>query len=322
MTSKERVIKTIKGEKTDRMPLYGWVFLNLEEEINKEFGSVAAFEDKYEFDATHILVGVPTPYPAEECQRIHEGKGELTPSEYLDIKLKDVDDETAYEEMKKQISHHKERDRFIYVQTPGFFECHNDPFKFQNHLMYLLIYKEELHEVYARQAEWTKKFAYNCLDLGVDMIHVSDDWGSQESLLFSPETWWEMMFPYHKIVIDAVKKRDGFVSLHSDGNVTEILDGIVKLGYDVVHPYQESANMSLDLYNEKYADYFAIMGGLDVQSTVGFNKYTFLQSEIKRVVSTMKKRGMILCTSHFIQDHCSIEELELTFDTAYKLIRE
>ena len=31
--------------------------------------------------------------------------------------------------------------------------------------------------------------------------------------------------------------------------------------------------------------------------------------------------GLLYCTSHFVQDHCSIEELTFAFDTAYELCR-
>ena len=49
MTSRERVFKAIKGEKTDRTPIYGWVRENLKDEISEQYGSVEAFEDNYEF---------------------------------------------------------------------------------------------------------------------------------------------------------------------------------------------------------------------------------------------------------------------------------
>ena len=32
-------------------------------------------------------------------------------------------------------------------------------------------------------------------------------------------------------------------------------------------------------------------------------------------------RGLLFCTTHYIQDHCSMDELELAFDTAYRLSR-
>ena len=46
-----------------------------------------------------------------------------------------------------------------------------------------------------------------------------------------------LMYPYHKITCDAVRERGGYLSLHSDGNVTQVLDGIVELGYNVLHPF-------------------------------------------------------------------------------------
>ena len=45
MLPRERVIKVINHEKPDRVPVYGWVSANLGDIINKEFGSVANFED-------------------------------------------------------------------------------------------------------------------------------------------------------------------------------------------------------------------------------------------------------------------------------------
>ena len=50
MTSKELVIKTMRGENPGKTPVYGWVAANLSQQITDEFGSVANFEDKYNFD--------------------------------------------------------------------------------------------------------------------------------------------------------------------------------------------------------------------------------------------------------------------------------
>ena len=80
--------------------------------------------------------------------------------------------------------------------------------------------------------------------------------------MFSPNVWWELMFPYHKITCDAVKQSGAFVSVHSDGNVLSILDGLVELGDDVVHPYQQAAGMDDGEYFETYADGLTTRGGL------------------------------------------------------------
>lgn len=321
MTSRERVIAVIERQRPDRIPVYGWVRANLEEQISAAFGSVDAFEDHYEFDFAHLFGAPPRYAKAALAPFVAEGR-QPTPVELLEIPMADPDDEQAYDDLRKQVSHHKEeRGRFVYVQTPGIFEANNGPFGIENHLMYLALYESDLHEVYRRQAEWNRTFALNCLDLGIDMIHVSDDWGAQTGLMFSPDMWRSMIYPYHKMTCDAVKKRGGYLSLHSDGNVTQVLDGVVELGYNVVHPYQVSAGMDYGLYFEKYAENFTIMGGLDVQTAIGFGNFDRLKSDIEHIIKAFSERGMLFCTSHFVQDHCSIEELTFAYDLIYDLVR-
>jgi len=208
------------------------------------------------------------------------------------------------------------------MQTPGFFECFNDAFGIQNHLMYLLMYREEMAELYRRHADWIIRCADNSIDLGVDMIHISDDWGSQKDLMFSPELWYELIYPNMKKVVDHVHSRGVFVSLHSDGCVAKVADGIAELGFDLIHPWQENAGMSYGLYQEKYADKFAILGGICVQSAIGLLPQSELEQEIRRVFRTLKGKRWVCCTSHYVQDHCSVEDLEFAFDLIYKLARE
>lgn len=322
MLSRERVIKVIKHEKPDRIPVYSWVSANLGDIINKEFGSVANFEDKYEFDFAHIFGG-PGPYSGEMLNQLRIDKGRaVEPADLMEIPILDPNNLDSYKSISDQVKHHKkDRGRFVYVQTPGIFECLNGVFGIENHLAYLLMFEDDLHRVYERQAQWNKAFANNCIDLGVDMVHISDDWGSQKGLMFSPKVWWNLIYPYHKITCDEVKRRGAFLSLHCDGNFSSVIDGVIKLGYDVVHPYQESAGMNLYEYKEKYKDHYVIMGGLDVQSTIGFGKLDFLKKEIERVLSLFKDGNLLYCTTHFIQNHCTIEELKFAYDTIYEFVR-
>ena len=78
--------------------------------------------------------------------------------------------------------------------------------------------------------------------------------------------------------------------------------------------------MSLAEFKAKYREQFVVMGGLDVQTTIGFGKLDFLRSEIERVIGMFADGGLIFCTTHFVQDHCTIEELTLAFDLVYDLV--
>ncbi len=322
MTPRQRVRAVLEGRPADRMPVYGWVRANLEDEISERFGSVEAFEDRYEFDLAHLFGGPPR-YRREDLEALRERTdGPLEPADLLEIDLADPDEAAGYESLRRDVAFHKEsRGRFVYVQTPGVFEAHNGYFGIENHLMYLLLYPNELREVYARQAEWTKRFAANCLDLGIDMIHVSDDWGSQRGLLFSPEVFESLIVPYHEPVAEMVRSRGAYLSLHSDGNVAPALDAIKRLGFRVVHPWQQSAGMSYDLFDREGRGRFVVMGGIDVQTTIGFGDLERLRREVGALIDRYHDGGLILCTSHFVQDHCSIDELEAAFDFVYERVR-
>lgn len=322
MTSTERVRAAILGKSYDRQPIYGWVAMNLAEQISARWGSVEAFEDKYEFDAAHIFGG-PGPFDHGLIGKITAENGELTPDLLVDQPIfLDPNHLSSYEGIRQALAHHKARGRFCYVQTPGFFENFNGIFGIENQLMWMALYPDELNELYRRQAEWTVQFADHCIDLGIDMVHISDDWGAQKDLMFSPVLWKEIVYPHFKKVVDHVHARGALCSLHSDGCVMKVLDGMAEMGIDLIHPWQESARMPYDVYLDKYADRFAILGGVCVQTAIGLLPRDELEAEIRRVFGLLKGKRWVVCTTHFVQNHCSMEDLEFAYDLIYKLARE
>ncbi|MBE6653078.1 MAG: hypothetical protein E7610_06675 [Ruminococcaceae bacterium] len=322
MNSTERVRAAILGQPYDRQPIYGWVSANLGGEIAARWGSVGAFEDKYEFDAAHLFGG-PGPFNHGLIGQIAAENGELTPDLLVDQPIfLDPNNLNDYEGLRQVLAYHKERGRFCYVQTPGFFENFNGVFGIENQLMWLALYPDDLNELYRRQAEWTVQFADHCIDLGIDMVHISDDWGAQKDLMFSPILWKEIIYPHFKKVVDHVHERGALCSLHSDGCVMKVMDDMAEMGIDLIHPWQESARMPYDVYLDKYADKFAILGGVCVQTAIGLLPRDELEAEIRRVFGLLKGKRWIVCTTHFVQNHCSMEDLEFAYDLIYKLARE
>ena len=315
MTSRELVYRTMRGDPTPRTPVYGWVRFELEKPITERFGSVENFEDHYRFDLAHIFGG---PDPFGKCMAHLQDEPEITPQMLLDIDLDPIHTED-YEGLLRDLDHHRQRDRFCYVQTPGIFEAMNGIFGIQNHLLYLALYPEELKQVYQKLADWNVENGRNLLDLKVDGIHVSDDWGSQRSMLFSPQMFRELILPYHAQMLREYKKGDALVSLHSDGCIRHVLDDVADLGYDFIHPWQESAGMPYELYLQKYQDRFGILGGVCIQTTLGFGDFRRVETEIRRVFGLLRGKRWACCTTHFVESTCSMEELCFAFDLIRKL---
>ena len=73
------------------------------------------------------------------------------------------------------------------------------------------------------------------LKLEVDGIIFGDDWGSQRSLLISPETWRKQYKPLYKRFFDKVHTAGKFVFMHSDGYILELYDDLIEIGVDAIN---------------------------------------------------------------------------------------
>ncbi|TVR52786.1 MAG: hypothetical protein EA426_18525 [Spirochaetaceae bacterium] len=80
--------------------------------------------------------------------------------------------------------------------------------------------------------------------------------------------------------------------------------------------------MSFDLYDSAYRGHFTVMGGIDVQTTIGFGNLDRVIDEVGALIDRYRDGRLILCTTHFIQDHCGIDELVGAFEFIYEKVRQ
>lgn len=354
MLGRERVFAALQHREADRVPLYIWLFWSpINEAIVAKYGSEEAFYDRFDIDMwqtfpakgvfqqAKVSADMPDALDEErrsvmeqmaEAEEWQEGDAAGVPSrlniygdvptidEILDLPFADPDDSEIYEPIIRDVEHHKEqRGRAIFVQTPGVFECGNGMIGLQQALEYMALEPEKLKRFFERIAQWAQRYVDNCLDIGCDVIHVSDDWGMNQRLLFKPEMWWEIIYPYEKMITEHAVRRGATVSLHSDGGIWEVMDGIIKLGIRCLHPVQESAGMNMLQVKQTYGDILTIYGGLDVRTTLGREEQDLdaVRDEIARNMRDLKPGGgFIFCTSHIAMENTPLEEIEFALHVA------
>lgn len=74
------------------------------------------------------------------------------------------------------------------------------------------------------------------LDAGVDVAGFGDDWGTQQALLISPLAWRRIFKPRYKRMFDLVHDAGALVWLHSDGMILDLVDDLIEIGVDVLNP--------------------------------------------------------------------------------------
>jgi uroporphyrinogen decarboxylase len=153
-----------------------------------------------------------------------------------------------------------------------------------------------------RYADWLCALADNLIGAGVEMITLSDDWGSNKNMLFSPKLWRSMIAPFAGRVVKHVRSRGIPVNLHSDGYIMNILDDVVALGYTSMHPVQESAGMDPRTIKDKYGDKLTVYGSLDViDGLLAYDGAELADYITKRFEIYAPGGGFIFNTGHFVQ---------------------
>lgn len=107
---------------------------------------------------------------------------------------------------------------------------------FENAMVDFAMDEPELHMLIDKLVEHNSRIIDRYLDIGVDMIELGEDLGSQNSLFISPETFRKTIMPAYIKMIKPCKDKSVVVALHSDGRILDILEDQIAAGVDIVNP--------------------------------------------------------------------------------------
>jgi len=139
--------------------------------------------------------------------------------------------------------------------------------------------------------------------LGVDMIWLGDDVGTQHAMLISPAMWRKYLKPRMANLIAEIKGiNPGLkVAYHSDGVINPIIPELIEIGLDVLNPIQPACMDPVKLKLE-YGQKLCFWGSLDEQHTLPFGKPDDVKNEVVRRLQTLGKGGgLILGPTHHVQ---------------------
>ncbi len=287
MKSKERVNKAIQFQKPDRPPIshailpsaqyhYGPDLSKIINSFHEDFGWQMLLDLPREklpplyklgkhFDDWHTLwhvteegrCGIPIEYPI---------KPDL--SDYNLYKWPEVF--TANVPLYRLYSGHMVGKSDDYYARGGwivFFEQMQQLFGFENLLMAIMLEMPEVHKMRDDLLKFNLAWIDNWLASDYQGLHFADDWGSQKSMIISPDLWRSFFKPVYKEMFSKVKSRGLHVWFHSDGNILEIIPDLIELGVDVLN-----CQVSLMDMNElgKFAGKIAFRTDIDRQNILPF----------------------------------------------------
>lgn len=147
------------------------------------------------------------------------------------------------------------------VMGTGIFEQLHMLMTFEDSLCNLSIYPDEMHALIDVITEYRLQYMKLIVEnLHPDAIVSHDDWGSENSMMMSPDTWREFFKAPYKKLYDYLHENGVMVIHHADSFLEPIVEDMVEIGIDVwqgVLPSNDIVKLS-----EQLGGRMAMMGGI------------------------------------------------------------
>ena len=153
----------------------------------------------------------------------------------------------------------------------------------------------------------------------VDLVFVHDDLATQESLMFSPEHYREIVKPRHQKIFNLIKTHsDAKVIYHCDGAIFPLMNDFIEIGVDALNPVQVSAEgMDTGALKREFGDRLSFWGGIDTHQVLPDGSPEDVREEVKKQIEILGKGGgYILAAVHNIQDDVKPENIVAMFEAA------
>ena len=292
--SRQRVLDALTGKIPDKVPyMYSIIHKDLREKIlgqkitydyptpRAEFGPIgvlgqptymepveaidARVAEKLGLDAIGMRYYPPFYVIAGEgTSGVNVMGGLLTDPNTLDqIILPDPDDERIYKPAEKFCQQHK-GEYALYAKIRLGISFILNSMGLEEFAYNTVDEPDFVKGIMEKYTKWVSKLVTNLQECGFDFLWSFDDMAYKKSLMFSPATWDEFFVPYLKESISHIHVPWVF---HSDGNLMPILDKLLELGMNGIHPLEPGA-MDLDVLKSQYGDKVCLIGNIDIDHTL------------------------------------------------------
>ena len=153
----------------------------------------------------------------------------------------------------------------------------------------------------------------------VDIVFLADDLGMQNGSIVSPETYRRLFKSRHKRYFEFIHSRTpAKLAFHTCGSVWDLLDDLLEIGVDILHPIQVSAaKMDTQKLKSRYGDRLSFWGGIDTQRILPRGSTDDVTREVRRRIRDLSPGGgYILSAVHNIQPDVPCQNIVAMYECA------
>ena len=176
------------------------------------------------------------------------------------------------------------------------------------HLLLDYAANPDLAQALARVAtDFCNAAVEKAIDLGADVICLEGDLAYNPTTLMSPAHYRRFVKPYHQETVALAHARGVPIIKHSDGNLWPILDDLIEVGFDGIHPIQPQC-MDIGEVKRHLAGRACVLGNIDCMHLLPFgSEEEVVQSVKETLAKAAPGGGYIASSSNSIHPGCRPE---------------
>jgi len=191
---------------------------------------------------------------------------------------------------------------------------------YEEFLTDLMVNKDFAHALLDRIFTFQLVTGKKIAEAGADIVWLGDDFGTQHSLILSPDVWREFFKPRYARLIGEIRKvkPDVKIAYHSDGNIEAILPEYIEAGIDILNAVQPKSMDTAHL-KRRFGDRLSFWGTVDIQEVMPFGTPEDVAEEVRlRIRSAGPGGGLIVGPSHNFQPDVPLDNILAFYNAAKK----
>ncbi len=133
---------------------------------------------------------------------------------------------------------------------------------FQNFCLSLYLQEELVEKVFQKIGEIQLQGVNKLLEIpNIGGLWVVDDLSYGSGTMIDPKILRKYVFPWYEELASICKKKDLLFILHSDGNIWPIMEDLITIGFEAIHPIDPTC-MDIKEVKEKVGSKVALIGNV------------------------------------------------------------
>ena len=178
--------------------------------------------------------------------------------------------------------------------------------------------KDLIIDMFNTYTDFTIGWLNAYMDGGAEVCICTDDLATKTAPFMSPKNFIELLQPCYKRLTENIHNRGGKVILHTDGQITPLLDFILGCGLDGLHCLEPAAGVDLAVVKKKVGDKLCLFGNIDTTRVLTKGTQKEVEDAVKHAIKIAGPGGGFVISPENASSDMKVQNVKWMVEATHK----